>query len=71
LIGWSEPSDWTLVSRSVQSHTFFDRFVVQYKGEARQRMDEIRVGTTWQSVIFPWVAGIESFTDSSKLPSTD
>ena len=46
----SEPSNWTLTSAPFQSDLSFDWLQLNINSKTRQSIDEVRLGTTWQSV---------------------
>ncbi len=45
-----EPESWSLVSPPVRSDLVLDEVWVSMIGNVRQRLDEIRIGSTWASV---------------------
>ncbi len=48
-----EPPCWSLVSPPVRSDLVLDEIWVSMTGTVRQRLDEIRIGSTWASVTQP------------------
>jgi hypothetical protein len=51
-----EPASWTAVSPELRSDLVFDWLQLHVNSTARQTIDEVRVGTTWSSVVAPWMA---------------
>jgi hypothetical protein len=51
-----EPGSWTVVGPTFHSDLTFDWLEVHINSLSRQSIDEIRVGTTWQSVAAPWLS---------------
>ena len=50
-----EPSSWTVVGPSFESDLVFDWVEVHVNSQARQTLDELRLGTSWSSVTGPWI----------------
>ncbi len=48
-----EPASWSLVSPPVHSDLVLDEVWISMIGNVRQRLDEIRIGSTWASVTLP------------------
>jgi hypothetical protein len=53
-IGLGEPSIWTIVTPPIDSDDSFRLMSLQFNCEQEQRIDEIRMGSTWESVTSPW-----------------
>jgi hypothetical protein len=53
-VGRREPGSWTVVSRPVRSNLKLNTLTISAAGDSRQMVDELRIGTTWSSVTFPW-----------------
>jgi hypothetical protein len=51
-----EPAGWSAVSPEFRSDFVFDWLQLHVNSTARQTIDEIRLGTTWSSVVAPWIA---------------
>ncbi|MGE3779714.1 MAG: hypothetical protein AB7F89_21170, partial [Pirellulaceae bacterium] len=49
-----EPRFWMLTSPSIDTDVQFDTVVLQFKGSSVQRFDDLRIGTSWASVVAPW-----------------
>lgn len=52
-----EPATWSAVGVPVQSDLVFDWLEIHINSHTRQALDEIRIGTTWDSVTAAWLAG--------------
>jgi hypothetical protein len=53
-IGMGEPSVWTIVTPPIESDESFRLMSLEFNCEQEQRIDEIRMGSTWESVTSPW-----------------
>lgn len=51
-----EPANWSAVGSPVHSDLIFDWLEIHINSHTRQTIDEIRLGTTWESVAAPWVS---------------
>ncbi len=49
-----EPGSWTVSGPPFQSDLVFEWLEFHVNSRTRQMMDEIRLGTTWESVTSPW-----------------
>ncbi len=49
-----EPGSWTVTGPPFQSDLVFEWLEFHINSKTRQMMDEIRLGTTWESVTAPW-----------------
>ena len=50
-----EPADWTVVAPTIESNDSFRLMSLLFNCEKEQRIDEIRIGDTWMSVVYPWL----------------
>jgi ferric-dicitrate binding protein FerR (iron transport regulator) len=50
-----EPGSWTVIGPQFHSDLVFDWLEVHINSKTRQTIDEIRLGTTWESVAAPWI----------------
>lgn len=53
-VGAGEPSSWTVVGQPFESNLIYEWMQIHVNSSARQTLDEIRLGTTWQSVTAAW-----------------
>ncbi len=49
-----EPSAWTVVTPPIQSDDSFSMMCLLFNCKQEQRVDEFRIGSTWESVTSPW-----------------
>lgn len=49
-----EPASWTVVTPSIDSDDSFRLMSLRFNCKQEQRIDEIRIGSTWASVTHPW-----------------
>jgi hypothetical protein len=61
-----EPAVWSAVSPEFRSDLVFDWLQLHVNSTARQTIDEIRVGTTWPSVVAPWMTARPGKGDEPK-----
>lgn len=50
-----EPSGWSAMTKPVVSDDAYDTLTISGNTVAKQSVDEIRLGTTWHSVVAPWL----------------
>jgi hypothetical protein len=51
-----ESGRWSVKSSPFRSDLAFEWVELHVSGKGRQTIDEIRVGTTWASVVSPWLS---------------
>jgi hypothetical protein len=52
-----EPDSWSVAGMPFVSDLVFDYLEVHINSRTRQMIDEVRLGTSWPSVVFPWLRG--------------
>lgn len=50
-----EPSGWSAMTKPVVSDDSYDTLTISGNTVAKQAVDEIRLGSTWHSVVGPWL----------------
>jgi hypothetical protein len=53
-----EPGSWSVVGVPFQTDMVFDFLEVHINSKTRQAIDEVRLGTSWLSVVYPWVRDV-------------
>jgi hypothetical protein len=52
-----EPDSWSVVGCPFECNLVFDQLEIHINSNARQMMDEVRLGVSWSSVVAPWISG--------------
>lgn len=55
-VGPREPATWTIVTPTIDSDDSFRLISMRFNCKHEQRVDEIRIGSSWGSVVSPWLA---------------